>query len=133
MKYIYRIDSGLTHCYTVEVGRNTPYRMYRSFADGVHNGKRKALKAAKIYRDNAVKKVGHLIEKRKQRTRTYGKNIAEYWHKMGEWQYLYVRATYYDKKKKKQLSKTLSVLKLGYIEAMKLAKQWRKEKLASNE
>ena len=130
MKYIYRIDSGLTHCYTVEVGRQIRQRMYRSFADGIYNGKRNALKAAKAYRNNAVKQIGHIIEKSKQKNmRGYGKNIREVWATAGEWSYLNIKATYYDGKKKKQFSKQYSVQKLGYDKAFKLAKQWRKLKL----
>lgn len=131
MKYIYRIDYGVQHCYQVTVGSNLKERISKAFFDGKHGGKRNALKAAKLYRDKALKKIGHIIEKRKVTKRTYGKNIGEYWHKNGEWQYLYVRVTYYSQKKKKQYSKTFGATKHGYDEAIRLAKQWRKHKLAA--
>ena len=46
MKYISRIDSHNTHCYTVRVGYDIPEATHKTFSDTVYGGKRKALKAA---------------------------------------------------------------------------------------
>lgn len=129
MKYIYRIDHGNQHCYQVIVGRGLKQKKSKAFFDGVYNGKRNALKQAKIYRDNAVKELAPLMELRKRSLRTYGKNISEYWHTTGAWQYLNIKATFYDAKKKKQLAKSFSVNKYGYNEAVKLALEWKREQI----
>lgn len=62
--------------------------------------------------------------------RYWGKGWSEEWKKHnGEKTYLVIRARYYDKDKKKDVTKSFSVIKHGYGLAVSLAEQWRKMKL----
>lgn len=53
-KYIARIDSGRTHCWFLRM----PPIPGKSFSDGVYKGKRKALQAAREYRDSILREAG---------------------------------------------------------------------------
>ena len=133
LKYITRIDSGHTHCYWVRIGYSIKEKVHKSFPDMRHGGTLKALKAAKKWRNEQLKVLKPLMEKAYgydvNKQRHWGKGVSEAWETKGNWQYLSIRATYYDSKRKRQLIKTFSVNKYGYDKAMLLAKQWRKFKL----
>lgn len=51
LEHITRIDSGATHCWFVRFMQRGKNAVTGSFSDGVYGGKRKALKAAKEFRD----------------------------------------------------------------------------------
>ena len=51
MRYIARIDSNRTHCYAVRLQREG---VHKTFTDRLYGGKRKALQAAKAYRDELI-------------------------------------------------------------------------------
>ena len=133
MKYISRIDSGCSHCYIVRVGYKIPEATHKTFSDGVYGGKRKALKAARAYRNKELKRLKPTLDKRygydTNNQRHWGKGVNETWDRKGDWEYLYITATYWDGRKKKQLHKVFSVNKYGYELAWKLAAQWRSLKL----
>jgi len=133
MKYISRIDSNNAHCYTVRVGYKIPEATHKTFSDSVYGGQRKALKAAIAYRDKEVKRLKITLGKRynydQNNQRHWGVGVNEQWGRKGEWDYLYITATYWDGQRKKQLHKTFSVNKYGYELAWKLAAQWRSLKL----
>lgn len=121
MKYISRIDSGYTHSYYVRAGYFKGSNN-KNFSDGIYGSKRKALAAAKIWRDQQVKKFKLIIGKRDPR-RGYGKG----WHKSidkrlsGE--YINIVAQWWDNKANKQRQKSFSANKYGYRAAVQLAKQ----------
>ncbi len=54
MRHISRIDAGNTHCYTVRFQKKDGMP-HKTFSDGVWGGKRKALRAARDWRDYACK------------------------------------------------------------------------------
>ena len=54
MRYIRRLDDG-HHAWKVEINRRTRI-LHRYFPDSVHGGKRKALSAAKSWRDEIVRR-----------------------------------------------------------------------------
>ena len=134
MKYISRIDSNYTHCYTVRVGYNIPEATHKTFADGVYGGKRKALKAAIVHRDKELKRLKVTLCKRykydKNSQRHWGVGVNENWDRdKNGYDYLHIVGTYWDGRKKKQVHKSFSVNKYGYELAWKLAAQWRSLKL----
>ena len=87
MKHIYRIDhaKSRTHSWLVTVQRRG--RIYhRHFTDAVYGGKRKALAAAKVYRDSLIASLRPLtrlercrIKKRNNRSGISGVTKIETW------------------------------------------------------
>ena len=133
MRYIVRIDSHNTHCYNVRIGYKIKSKVNKSFADGRYGGTVNALIAAKKWRNQQLKKLLPVMQEEyeydQNGQRFWGTGVNESWCTKKGWEYLYIRATYYDGARKKQLIKSFSVLKYGYDEAFALATQWRKLKL----
>jgi len=127
MQYISRIDSGSTHCYYVRAGYGFKEATNKTFSDSLYGGKRKALEAAKKWRDKEVKRLKpHIVNWQAKQNRHFGKGYhvatdnrfdppKESW-----------RATFWSKKLGRQLTKTFSINRYGFNQARKLAKQWRK-------
>lgn len=133
MKYITRIDHKNTHCYWVRIGFEIKEKVQKSFPDQRYGGAIKAYKEAVKWRNAQLKILKPKMEKAynydTNGQRHWGEGVKEAWDRKGEWEYLHIRARYYDSKRKKQLTKSFSVNKYGYDKAVKLAKQWRKLKL----
>lgn len=130
MKYISRIDSLNTHTWYVRAGYGPKECTNKSFADGVYGGKRKALNAAKLWRDKEIKRLAKVLAAyRAKDKRHFGKGYHLAEDKRFDPPLLSWRATYWCKLKRKQLTKTFSVKGYGFYRAKLLAKQWRKFKL----
>lgn len=133
-KYITRIDSGSTHCYWVRIGFGIPEKVQKSFPDLRHGGKQEAHKLALTWRNQQLKVLQPLMNKAYaydiNKQRHWGVGVCESWNRdRNGWDYLHIRAQYWNGLKKKQVNKQFSVNKYGYDKAMLLAKQWRKFKL----
>ena len=133
VKNIKRIDSTKTHGWQVHVRRGGILKT-KLFSDRLHGGKKKALDAAKVHRDELVLSMAKLAKplwkiKRTPRTNTghLGVSLTEYANKSG-------------KKRKvitvtarseigKAVNRKFSVDKLGYEAAVKKAVAWRNKVL----
>jgi len=130
LKYISRIDSNYTHCYYVRAGYGHDDIKNKTFTDGVYGGKRKALIAAKRWRDKEIKRTAAKTKAYKAlQRRHFGKGYSLSKDERFDPVKLSWRATYWSKAHNRQLTKTFSVNRYGYRLAKKLATQWRKIKL----
>lgn len=111
----------------VRIGHgDAKYKAHKAFAIRDYKGRREAKKAAKEYRDKHQK----IYEKI---TGIHLGTNKHYWGECvcinGKWSngtyYKYVIASYYDRKKKKQINRAWSINKYGIRLAKKLAYQWR--------
>lgn len=133
MRYISRIDSNYTHCWWVRIGFNIKEKAHKSFPDSRYGGKDEAYQAAVKWRNKQLKilkpKMAQAYNYDVNGQRHWGTGVQEVWDRRGDWEYLHIRASYYDSKNKRQLKKCFSANKYGYDKAIKLAKQWRNFKL----
>ncbi len=126
MRYISRIDSGHTHCYFVRAGYGIPECTNKTFSDGVYGSRRKALYAAKAWRDKEIKRLAPKLRKYgKQQRRFFGKGVHVAKDNRFDPPKLSYRATYWSKEKERQLTKTFSINLYGKKQAKLLAEQWR--------
>lgn len=133
VKNIKRIDSPKTHGWQVHVRRGGVLRT-KLFSDRIYGGKRKALTAAKSYRDDLLEEMAKLAKplwriKRTPRTNTgeLGVSLTEYTYRSGKKrQVITVTAR---ESLGKAVNRKFSVDKLGYDEAVKKAVAWRKKVL----
>lgn len=133
VKNIKRIDSTKTHGWQVHVRRGGVLKT-KLFSDKVFKGKRKALDAAKVHRDELLEEMAKLAKplwriKRTPRTNTgkLGVSLTEYSNKSGKKrQVITVTAR---EKLGKAVNRKFSVDKLGYEKAVKKAVAWRNKVL----
>ncbi len=137
VKNIKRIDSTKTHGWQVHVRRGGVLKT-KLFSDRVHGGKRKALVAAKEYRDELLDDMAHLAKPlwkidRKPKTNTgeLGASKTEYTNRSGKKRTV-ITVTVREALGK-PVNRKFSVDKLGYKEALKQAVAWRNEVLAARE
>ncbi len=137
IRNIKRIDSTKTHGWQVHVRRGGVLRT-KLFSDRVYKGKRKALQAAKEYRDEIIDEMAPLAKPlwkidRKPKTNTghLGASYTEYTNRSGEKRGV-ITVTVRESLGK-PVNRKFSVNKLGYDEALRQAVEWRNEVLAERE
>jgi hypothetical protein len=136
MRYISRQENEYQIGWYVVIGQRTGKQVKKFFGDGRHGGQRKALKAAKRFRDKSLRLFGsdgtRPISRRMtvnmahglpigisyQRRKDPGRNGQWYWR-----EYFQV----YWKVDGNDHTKTFSVGRWGYREAKRRAIAWRKE------
>lgn len=121
MRYIARVESGHNKCYAVRAGFFEG-SSFKTFTDGIYGGKRKALAAAKLWRDQEVLKFQEKIGKKNPR-REYGKGWYMKRHERRGVISFSATAQWFNDKLGKQRQKSFSVNKYGRKEAIRLAKQ----------
>ncbi len=137
VKNIKRIDSTKTHGWQVHVRRGGVLKT-KLFSDRVYAGKRRALKAAKEYRDSLLKDMADLAKPlwkidREPKTNTgeLGCSYTEYVNRSGKVRGVItvtVRAAL-----GKPVNRKFSVSKLGRDEALRQAVEWRNQVLRDRE
>jgi len=137
IKNIKRIDSTKTHGWQVHVRRGGVLKT-KLFSDRVCGGKRKALKAAREYRDGLLQEMADLAKPlwkidRTPKTNTgeLGCSYTEYTNRSGK-----VRGVITVTVREalgKPVNRKFSVEKLGYDEALRRAVEWRTNVLRSRE
>jgi len=137
IKNIKRIDSTKTHGWQVHVRRGGELRT-KLFSDRVWKGKRKALQAAKDYRDNLLDEMAPLAKPlwkidRTPKTNTgqLGASYTEYANRSGKKRGV-ITVTVREALGK-PVNRKFSVDKLGYEEALRQAVEWREQVLADRE
>lgn len=129
--YISRIDQGHTHCWTVRILPTKPGGFNATITDGVHGGKRAALRLAKEIRDEALKNMSRLNKLAMNR-----KQWPNYFSAKGYYlgsrerehgTYYFYNVFCYDHFERKLKSKSYSVDKYGKREAERLAITKRKQ------
>jgi 1,2-phenylacetyl-CoA epoxidase PaaB subunit len=136
-RYILRVDNDATatHSWKVQI-RRRGRAINKHFTDSRHGGKRKALAAAKDYRDRLVRKVSgaeYAIWKRSIKrpdNKSGVVGVARFVRcaksRYGTWQYPVWEAFWHDADGKKH-GRRFSVIKLGEGQAMRLALKTRRE------
>lgn len=137
IKNIKRIDSTKTHGWQVHVRRGGVLRT-KLFSDRVWKGKRKALQAAKEYRDGLLDEMAPLAKPlwkidRTPKTNTghLGASYTEYSNRSGKKRGV-ITVTVREALGK-PVNRKFSVDKLGYDEALRQAVEWREQVLAERE
>jgi len=131
-KYISR-NNGL-HRWEVRIGMDAinfkPVR--KSFSDGVYGSKRKALRAAKLFRDCELRLLqakGHYFGVKRYRELGSGIIYREFTDKDDCFRQIVI-AQYWDNKKQKQIKREWSIrIHGGKRKTMALATTWREEQL----
>lgn len=137
MRYIRRVDSG-HHAWKVQIKRaNVVWHKY--FTDAQHGGKRRALAAAKVWRDELLPRISgpqYEVWKREQPRSNNTSGVGGVWRgvrrssKGGRvWEWPYWQAFWRDLDGKRRC-KTFSVGKYGERKAKALASLARREGLA---
>ncbi len=131
-RYIVRIDHKNTHGYQVRVP-TSPKVLTRFFADRLHGGRRRALNAAKEWRDKTFKKhrialdMARRVRKTNARNRSGVVGVSMQWVTKGNYQYKYYVATWCPRSNE-QRHKMFSAYKYGDERARQLAAQFRKQR-----
>lgn len=133
VKNIKRIDSTKTHGWQVHVRRGGVLKT-KLFSDRMHGGKKAALEAAKVHRDELLESMAKLAKplwkiKRTPRTNTghLGVSLTEYTNKSGKRRKVITVTA--RESLGKAVNRKFSVDKLGYEKAVKSAVAWRNKVL----
>ncbi len=140
MMHISRKDDigSQTHAYIVRFHKNDPVRSHRTFSDSVWGGKRKALKAAKAWRDVLCKELGRTTVTRNvynprekmnvnNRTGVSGVGFHRDVNDSGEYVYFYAQWRVGPSHRRKAERLCYSIEKYGYDKAFRKAVRKRCE------
>lgn len=138
MRYITRVEHQYMIGWRVKIGQRTAMEVIKFFGDGRHGGKRKALKAAKRFRDKSMLLFGsngsRPLGRRMAINMKHGLPIGVSYQKRkdrsnghdSKWVWREYFQAYWQLPDRPGTTKTFSIKKHGYREAKRMAIAWRK-------